>query len=76
MNKIKEAIWKTEREREQIPNAMLLKAPTTLGSQPHEQLQKTHVPIHSKQDPRQVPTHDLIHEAHILNPKAKLLLQV
>jgi hypothetical protein len=22
-----------------------------------------------------VPTHDLIHEAHILNPKAKLLLQ-
>jgi hypothetical protein len=57
---------------------MLLEAPTTLGSQPHEQLQKTHVPIHSKQNPRQVPvpTNDLIHEAHILNPKAKLLLQV
>jgi hypothetical protein len=39
MNKKKEAIWKTEREREQIPNAMLLEAPTTLFSQPHEQLQ-------------------------------------
>jgi hypothetical protein len=50
MNKKKEAIWKTEREREreQVPNAMLLEAPTTLGSQPHEQLPKTHVPIHSK----------------------------